>query len=67
MNNIDFINSTITELATRLANVEIERAKFKAEAEQLTKQNQELQKQVDSFKDQPNDKDNDETKGPQAN
>lgn len=53
MNNNDFVNNVMSELAVRLANIEIERAKFKAQVTELTKQNQELQKQLDALKSQP--------------
>lgn len=53
MNSNDFVNNVTTELAICLANAEIERAKFKAQATELTKQNQELQKQLNALKSQP--------------
>ena len=66
MNNNDFVNNVTTELAIRLANTEIERAKFKAQATELTKQNRELQKQLNDLKKQPapaNEATNDDEQG----
>ena len=66
MNNNDFVNNVTTELAIRLANTEIERAKFKAQATELTKQNRELQKQLNNLKKQPapaNEATNDDEQG----
>ena len=66
MNNNDFVNNVTTELAIRLANTEIERAKFKAQAPELTTQHRELQKQLNDLKKQPapaNEATNDDEQG----
>lgn len=64
MNNTDYINCTVQELATRLANVEIDRAKFLAYNVELKKENQELQNQIDAFKNQPQPTTNDNENKP---
>lgn len=50
MNNNELLAQTARELATRLSNVEIDRASFKAQAIELVKENDQLKKQIEELK-----------------
>lgn len=50
MDNQKLVNDTVKELATRLGNVEIERASFRAQAIQALQENENLKKQVEDLK-----------------
>lgn len=52
MDNQKLLNDTVKELATRLGNVEIERASFRAQAIQALQENDNLKKQVEDLKKQ---------------
>lgn len=50
MDNTQLLNNTASELAIRLANTEVERANFKAQAEALTTENNQLKEQIEELK-----------------
>lgn len=50
MNNNELLVQTARELAARLSNAEIDRASFKAQAIGLTKENDQLKKQIEELK-----------------
>ena len=50
MDNQKLVNDTVKELATRLGNVEIERASFRAHAIQALQENENVKKQVEDLK-----------------
>lgn len=50
MNNNDLLVQTARELAARLSNAEIDRASFKAQAIELSNENDRLKKQVEGLK-----------------
>lgn len=52
MDNQKLLNDTVKEVATRLGNVEIERASFRAQAIQALQENDNLKKQVEDLKKQ---------------
>lgn len=52
MDNQKLLNDTVKELATRLGNVEIERASFRAQAIQALQENENLKKQVEDLNNQ---------------
>ena len=52
MDNQKLLNDTVKELATRLGNVEIERASFRAQAIQALQENESLKKQVEDLNNQ---------------
>lgn len=55
MDNQKLLNDTVKELATRLGNVEIERASFRAQAIQALQENENLKKQVNDLTKQVED------------
>ena len=52
MDNQKLLNDTVKELATRLGNVEIERASFRAQVIQALQENENLKKQVEDLNNQ---------------
>ncbi|MCC4467687.1 hypothetical protein [Limosilactobacillus reuteri] len=50
MNNNDLLVQTARELAARLSNAEIDRASFKAQAVELSNENDQLRKQIEDLK-----------------
>lgn len=63
MDKNQLLIKTARELAIRLSNAEIDRADFKVQAEQYLNENQELKKQVQELQKQLNNqKDNNEKK-----
>lgn len=61
MDNQKLLNDTVKELATRLGNVEIERATFRAQAIQALQENDSLKKQVEDLKKQLADQKKDDS------
>ena len=61
MDNQKLLNDTVKELATRLGNVEIERATFRAQAIQALQENDNLKKQVEDLKKQLADQNKDDS------
>ena len=50
MNNNDLLVQTARELAARLSNAEIDRASFKAQAVEVSNENDQLRKQIEDLK-----------------